>query len=392
MIYTVTLNPARDKTVEIPNFSPCAVNRITALRTDPGGKGINVSKVIAALGGESVAMGILGGNTGAAIAGALEEMDLACDFVTVPGETRTNLKVVDPANGSTTDINEPGCQVTQAVLDALLEKQVSLDISDLPKFSASGASATRLMLEEKLVRQDQLAEGLEENDPLRLYLQELSQNPQTDTLIDEMLPQAVDCAREYVGKGVLLLDLIQEASLGLLQAVERSAQKDYCLWYMHQYLAQAVFMQARACGVGQRLRQALEDYCTVDEKLLTELGRNPTIEEIADALHITVQEAGLVSETLDNVMLLQRVHKPEPEQLPQEEDQAVEDTAYFQMRQRISELLSVLPEEDAKLLQLRYGLEGGLPMKPEQVAAKLGLTKDEVISRETAALAEMRQQ
>ena len=122
MIYTVTLNPALDKTVEIPMFAIDKVNRITALRTDPGGKGINVSKVIAALGGESVAMGILGGNTGSAIAGALEEMGLACDFVTVPGETRTNLKVVDPTNGSTTDINEPGCQVTQAVLDALLEK------------------------------------------------------------------------------------------------------------------------------------------------------------------------------------------------------------------------------------------------------------------------------
>lgn len=282
-------------------------------------------------------------------------------------------------------------QVEEA-LDTLLEKQISLDISDLPKFSASGASATRLTLEEKLVRQDQLFEGLEENDPLRLYLQELSQNPQTGTLIDEMLPQAVACAREYVGKGVLLLDLIQEASLGLLQATERCNRKDYCLWFMHQFLARAVFMQARASGVGQRLRQALEDYRAIDEKLLTELGRNPTIEEMAESLHISVQEAGLVSETLDSVMFLQRVHKPEPEQIPQEEDQAVEDTAYFQMRQRIAELLSVLPEEDAKLLQLRYGLEGGLPMKPEQVAAKLGLTKDEVISREAAALAKMRQQ
>ncbi|MBO5836704.1 MAG: sigma-70 family RNA polymerase sigma factor [Oscillospiraceae bacterium] len=282
-------------------------------------------------------------------------------------------------------------QVEEA-LDTLLEKQISLDISDLPKFSASGASATRLMLEEKLVRMDQLEDGLEENDPLRLYLQELSQNPRTGTLIDEMLPHAVSCAREYVGKGVLLLDLIQEASLGLLQATERLDGKEDCLWYMHQFLARAVFMQARACGVGQRLRQALEDYRAVDEKLLTELGRNPTIEEIAEAMHICVQEAGLVAETLDSVMLLNRVHKPEPEEIPQEEDQAVEDTAYFQMRQRISELLSVLPEEDAKLLQLRYGLEGGLPMKPEQVAAKLGLTKDEVISREAAALAKMRQQ
>lgn len=277
----------------------------------------------------------------------------------------------------------------EEALDCLLEREISLDISDLPKFSASGASAARLALEEKLVRQDQLPEGLEENDPLRLYLQELSQNT-GDTTLDKMLPQAVACAKEYVGKGVLLLDLIQEASLGLLQAADR-CEADR-LWYMRQYLARAVFIQARAGGVGQRLRQALEDYRAVDEKLLAELGRNPTLEEIAQDLHMSVQEAGMVAETLESVMLLQRVHKPEPEQLPQEEDQAVEDTAYFQMRQRISELLSVLPEEDVKLLQLRYGLEGGLPMKPEQVATKLGLTKDEVISREAAALAKLRQQ
>lgn len=61
MIYTVTLNPALDKTVEIPNFTAGSINRIAALRTDPGGKGINVSKVIANFGGESVILGILGG-------------------------------------------------------------------------------------------------------------------------------------------------------------------------------------------------------------------------------------------------------------------------------------------------------------------------------------------
>lgn len=122
MIYTVTLNPALDKTVEIPNFTAGSVNRIAALRTDPGGKGINVSKVIAALGGESVAMGVLGGNTGAAIAKKLEEMGLRCDFVFVPGETRTNLKVVDPVAHTCTDINEPGETVPMAALDAVQQK------------------------------------------------------------------------------------------------------------------------------------------------------------------------------------------------------------------------------------------------------------------------------
>ena len=64
MIYTVTLNPALDKTVEIPSFTTDGVNRITSIRTDPGGKGINVSKVVAALGSTSRVLGILGGSTG----------------------------------------------------------------------------------------------------------------------------------------------------------------------------------------------------------------------------------------------------------------------------------------------------------------------------------------
>ena len=73
-----------------------------------------------------------------------------------------------------------------------------------------------------------------------------------------------------------------------------------------------------------------------------------------------------------------------------EEDQAVEDTAYFQMRQRILELLSVLPEADSRLLTLRYGLEGGLPLSPEETGRKLGLTPQEVVMKEAAALAKLR--
>lgn len=76
MIYTVTLNPALDKTVEIPSFTTDGVNRITSIRTDPGGKGINVSKVVAALGSTSRALGILGGSTGQIISEALSGVAL----------------------------------------------------------------------------------------------------------------------------------------------------------------------------------------------------------------------------------------------------------------------------------------------------------------------------
>lgn len=122
MIYTVTLNPALDKTVEIPGMALDTVNRITEMRTDPGGKGINVSKVIAKLGGESCAVGILGGESGRTLEKLLENENFTTQFRFVEGQTRTNLKIIDREGHTNTDINEPGLTVTAAELDELLRE------------------------------------------------------------------------------------------------------------------------------------------------------------------------------------------------------------------------------------------------------------------------------
>ena len=126
MIYTVTLNPALDKTVEIPSFTTDGVNRITSIRTDPGGKGINVSKVVAALGSTSRALGILGGSTGQMISEALSGLNMTCDFLPVEGNTRINLKVVDPIAHTSTEINEPGVPVDPATMQSLLDHLLKL--------------------------------------------------------------------------------------------------------------------------------------------------------------------------------------------------------------------------------------------------------------------------
>lgn len=119
MIYTVTLNPAIDKTVEIPDFTAGKVNRIQSLRIDAGGKGINVTKCLANLGMESIAAMLLGGSSGEKIQQMLAEQNIKTLAVSVPGETRTNLKIIDPTGHSNTDINEPGPVVSEEALDAL---------------------------------------------------------------------------------------------------------------------------------------------------------------------------------------------------------------------------------------------------------------------------------
>lgn len=124
MIYTVTLNPALDKTAIIEGLTPNAVNRISSLRVDPGGKGLNVSKVIKELGGESVAYALLAGDTGRVVERMLGNLGIDCRVLRAEGETRTNLKVIDIALGQNTDINEPGPELTDEQLDGMLAELV----------------------------------------------------------------------------------------------------------------------------------------------------------------------------------------------------------------------------------------------------------------------------
>lgn len=302
----------------------------------------------------------------------------------------------------------------EAALLMLEEKGITLDISDLPKDNGSGESLARLQQEQRLAQSGELLESLSENDALRIFLEELSQMPaagDVNALAEQYLNGNDEAAKELArlslrsvlervykmtGRGVLLLDLIQEGSLGLWQGIIHYTGgdfTDYIGWWIDQYLAKAVLLQARANGVGEKMRTGLKDYRDMDKELLAQLGRNPTLEEIAEAIHITVEEAAVYEAMLNQARLRQRIDE---ERKPKEEEpddhQQVENTAYFQERQRIQEMLSTLSEQEMKILIYRFGLEGGLPQTLEQTAEKLGLTKSEVRKIERAALLKLRRQ
>lgn len=122
MIITVTLNPAMDKTVTLPGFAINTVNRVQHVRLDPGGKGINVSKAVHALGGETLAISVLGGASGGYIKSALDVMGIPNDMVLSAEPTRTNLKIVDPVLHTNTDINESGSPLSEEILQQVWEK------------------------------------------------------------------------------------------------------------------------------------------------------------------------------------------------------------------------------------------------------------------------------
>ena len=309
----------------------------------------------------------------------------------------------------------------EEVFQMLEDRMALLDLSDLPRPAYSGENGLRLRTEVEFAKRGMHPGELEETDPLRMYLEELSfvpvcgdvavlagelaqcnrQGKNADAvrerLVNLLLSRVVVLAGEYTGRGVLLLDLIQEGSIGLWKATDvfQGMGDDFeriSHWWIRFYMAKTVLLQARSGGLGQRLRTAMEDYRAVDERLLSDLGRNPTLEEIAVELHMSVEETGVVKKMLDNARLLAQAKQPEEkEESEEEEDQAVENTALFQMRQRILDLLSGLNETDQKLLTLRFGLEGGLPLNPQETGRRLGLTPEEVVAREAAALVKLRE-
>ena len=289
-------------------------------------------------------------------------------------------------------------------LEQVLEQGIDIDLSDLPAFSDFSAAAQRLAVEAQLQKPEELLQ-FGSDDPLTMYMEELAAIPacgdehilasqlpnSAEQLMNLSLCRVVELSFSYTGKGVLLLDLIQEGGMGLWAGLSAYEDGDFAVFRdrcICRAMEKAVLLQAYAAGLGQKLRQAVEDYRMTDQRLLTDLGRNPTQEEIAEALHMAPGEAAMVAGILENARTMNRAKPEEPEH--QEEEQAVEDTAYFQMRQRISELLSELTEKEARLLTLRYGLEGGKPMSAAEAGMKLGLTAQQAVELEATALQKLR--
>lgn len=288
----------------------------------------------------------------------------------------------------------------------MLEAQgIGLDVSQLTP-AVQGRSAQRLELESELARAGRLPGGLEPTDPLRQYWSSLqSMKPldeqgiktlmagegNSNRLTEGLLWLVTEEAPGFTGQGVLLQDLMQEGALGLMQAVENPQEDmvNHARWHIRQAMARTVAMQYLASGEADRLLAAMRAYQQADRRLLDRLGRNPLAEELAQELGKTLSETVALGK-----MVVDAAKSPVPQPQEQEEEaepEKVEDSAYFQLRSRVEELLSLLDETDRELLTLRFGLSGKAPQSTEEAAKTLGITPEEAEKREMAAIAQLRQ-
>lgn len=240
MIITVTLNPALDKTLTLPGFAVNTVNRVQHIRLDPGGKGINVSKAVKALGGKTLCLGVLGGAPGGYIKSALDALELPNDMVITGEQTRTNIKIIDPVLQTNTDINEPGSPITSKTLSAVWTRLIQMvKPGDTVVFAGKNPPGMADDLLARWIRQLK-ALGVRicvdtVGEPMRLALEEgpdiikpnkseLSELLGTRMVTDS---QVLDAAKGLVAKGVGLAAVSMGAD-GAIFVTKDQILRGYC--------------------------------------------------------------------------------------------------------------------------------------------------------------------
>ena len=216
MIYTLTLNPAMDKTVVIENLTPGGVNRIQSLRVDVGGKGINVSKCLKALGCHSAAAAFWGGTAGQRGIDFLKEQGIGALTVTVSEDTRTNLKIIDPVKKENTDINEPGPTITEGQMAELIQKlDEAIAPGDVLILSGSIPRGCRPTIYRDLTARNR-------SRGAKVYLDADGENfRQGITAAPSLIKPNIDELNRYLGRNLATVEEIAEAAKEFLtQGIE----------------------------------------------------------------------------------------------------------------------------------------------------------------------------
>ena len=265
-------------------------------------------------------------------------------------------------------------------------------------------------------------EGVALDDPVRMYLKEIGRVPlltaeeEVDLarrmeagdesarhrLEEANLRLVVSIAKRYVGRGMMFLDLIQEGNLGLLKAVEKFDYSKgykfstYATWWIRQAITRAIADQARTIRIPVHMVETINKYIRVSRQLLQELGRDPTPEEIAHRMGLSVARVREIMKiSQEPVSLETPIGEEEDTHLYDFiEDEAAPDPAdaasMLLLKEQISEVLTTLAPREAEVLRLRFGLVDGRSRTLEEVGQNFGVTRERIRQIEAKALRKLR--
>lgn len=282
------------------------------------------------------------------------------------------------------------------------------EIGKVPLLSASQEVDLAMKIEAGIAAEKELEEAeengieLDRKDKRRLSRIENVGLDARASLMEANLRLVVSIAKRYIGRGLTLLDLIQEGNLGLIRAVEKFEYKKgfkfstYATWWIRQAITRAIADQARTIRIPVHMVETINKLVRTQRALQQKLGRDPLPEEIGAEMGLSgerVQEIQKIAQ--DPVSLETPIGEEEDSQLGDfiEDEKAVnpaEAARYTMLQEQLSDVLNMLGERERKVILLRYGLEDGHPRTLEEVGREFNVTRERIRQIESKSLTKLR--